>query len=185
MEAAGPMFRKFTPILLACLALAPFTGPVLAQEAGGETNVDAKRDWSIFRASEDPKECWIVTIPASWEATLNGKKTEASRGESMLMVTNRPGSNVNGEISYKSGFPIREGSTVNLRIGDASFEFYAEGEWAWPANAEEDIKVIAALQRGATAVATSTSEKGKVITDSFSLLGFSAAYDTAVSMCKE
>ena len=158
--------------------------PAVAQETP-ETNVDAKRDWSVFRASTEPKECWIVTIPAASEATRNGQKITPDRGDILLMVTNRPGGNVQGEISFKSGYPIKENTTVNLRVGAASFEMFVEGEWAWPANPDEDQKVIAAMQRGASAIATAVSERGTATVDTFSLLGFSAAFDSAVTMCKE
>jgi hypothetical protein len=158
--------------------------PTFAQETP-ETNIDAKRDWSVFRASGEPKECWIVTIPSSSEATRNGEKVTPDRGDILLMVTNRPGTNTQGEISFKSGYPIKENSTVNLRVGSASFELFIDGEWAWPANPEEDQKVIAAMQRGASAVATAVSERGTTTVDNFSLLGFSAAMESAQTMCKE
>lgn len=178
------MTRIFTRILCPIAFAASMAFPALAQEAT-EASADAKRDWTVFRASTEPKECWIVTIPTSWEATRNGEKTTANRGDILLMVTNRPGSKVAGEISFKAGYPIKENSTVNLRIGTASFEMFVDGEWAWPANPEEDQKVIAAMQRGASAVATAVSERGTTTVDSFSLLGFSAAFDSAVNMCKE
>ncbi len=174
------IFRSIYSIFVC--AVAAF--PVAAQETP-ETNVDAKRDWSVFRASTEPKECWIVTIPASSDATRNGQKVTPDRGDILLMVTNRPGGNVQGEISFKSGYPIKENTTVNLRVGSASFEMFIEGEWAWPANPEEDQKVIAAMQRGASAIATAVSERGTTTVDTFSLLGFSAAFDTALGMCKE
>ena len=177
------MKRVITNFLYAGL-IGAWPGFSAAQDAP-ETNVDAKRDWSVFRASTDPKECWIVTIPASSEATRNGEKTTAKRGDILLMVTNRPGNGVAGEISFKSGYPIKENSTVNLRVGSASFELFVDGEWAWPANPEEDQKVIAAMQRGASAVATAVSERGTTTVDNFSLLGFSAAFESAVTMCKE
>lgn len=150
-----------------------------------EQNVDAKRDWSVFRATTEPKECWIVTIPESWEVTENGKKTTANRGEITLSVSVRPGSNTVGEISYKSGYPIKEGGGAELRVGATAFQLFEEGEWAWPANPDEDQKVLAALQRGASAVVTATSQKGKTTTDNFSLLGFSAAWESAVKLCAE
>ncbi len=178
------MIRVLTNSISTIAVLLAIAAPALAQDTP-ETNVDAKRDWSVFRASTEPKECWIVTIPASWEATRNGAKVTPDRGDILLMVTNRPGGNVQGEISFKSGYPIKDNSTVNLRVGSASFELFVDGEWAWPANPEEDQKVIAAMQRGASAIATAVSERGTTTVDTFSLLGFSAAFDSAVTMCKE
>jgi hypothetical protein len=178
------MINAVSRTISATFLCASLAWPTFAQETA-ETNVDAKRDWAVFRASSEPKECWIVTIPTSSEATRNGEKVTPDRGEIQLMVTNRPGTNTQGEISFKSGYPIKENSNVTLRIGSASFNLFAEGEWAWPANPEEDQKIIAALQRGASAVATAISERGTTTVDNFSLLGFSAAMESAQTMCKE
>jgi hypothetical protein len=165
--------------LVACAA-----APLAAQDAS-VGSVDAKRDWAVFRASTEPKECWIVTIPAASEASRNGEKVTPNRGTVSLSVRFAPGQNVKSEIGFQAGYPIREDTGVSLRVGSSSFEFYSEEDWAWPANAEEDAKVLLALQRGATAIVTATSERGTTTVDTFSLLGFSAAHDSAAAMCAE
>ncbi|MBL4812476.1 MAG: hypothetical protein JKX69_09030, partial [Rhodobacteraceae bacterium] len=81
------------------------------------------------------------------------------------------------------GYPFAGGSTVTLDIGGTEFELFTEGEWAWPATAEDDARIVAAMKRGATAVLTGVSGRGTTTRDSFSLLGFTAAVEEAQRRC--
>ena len=68
-------------------------------------------------------------------------------------------------------------------IGDSEFELFTEGEWAWPATPADDAKIITAMKRGADAVLTARSARGTQTKDSFSLLGFTAAFEDAEKRC--
>lgn len=72
---------------------------------------------------------------------------------------------------------------MNVAIGSDGYELFTEGEWAWPANAEDDVKIVAAMRRGAQAIITGLSTRGTTTVDSFSLIGFSAALDDANARC--
>ena len=72
---------------------------------------------------------------------------------------------------------------MNMTIGSASFELFVDGEWAWPASADEDSKIITSLKRGAAATLTGVSSRGTKTDDTFSLLGFTAALEEAQKRC--
>ena len=105
------------------------------------------------------------------------------RGDILLFVTHRPGTDVRSELSFTGGYPFADGSNVTLEIGGATFQMFTEGEWAWPGSADEDSKIVAAMKRGAQAVLTGRSGRGTVTKDTFSLLGFTAAEDEAAKRC--
>lgn len=144
--------------------------------------VDAKTDWSVF-VEDNPTECWIVSAPKSVVNTRDGKVVAVNRGDILLFVSFRPGTEVKGELSFTGGYPFNEGSTVNLSVGSASYDLFVDGEWAWPASADEDSKITTSLRRGATATLTATSSRGTKTEDTFSLLGFSAALEEAQKRC--
>lgn len=73
---------------------------------------------------------------------------------------------------------------MNINIGGSEFEMFTEGEWAWPASASDDAKIIAAMKRGADAVLTARSSRGTVTKDTFSLLGYTAALEEAEKRCQ-
>jgi invasion associated locus B (IalB) protein len=145
--------------------------------------VDAKRDWGVFTGGS-PKECWIVSAPTESSAKRGGETVTVRRGDIMLMVSIRPAESVDNEVSFAAGYPVRENSTVNLRIGSQSFELFVDGETAWPASSDEDEKVITSMRRGSSATVTGLSKRGTTTIDKFSLLGFTAALESAHEMCK-
>lgn len=143
--------------------------------------VAAQTDWSVF-VEESPKECWGVSAPKETVNSRDGKPTSVRRGDILLFVTFRPGSG-GGEVSFSGGYPFAAGSTVRVTVGAGTFELFTEGEWAWAGSREEDAKIIAALKAGSSAVVTGRSGRGTETTDTFSLLGVSAALDEAAGRC--
>ncbi|MEQ3624577.1 MAG: invasion associated locus B family protein [Celeribacter sp.] len=154
--------------------------PLVAQES--TNRVAAKTDWSVFIES-DPTECWSVSAPKETVNTRDGRVVAVRRGDILLFVAYRPGSDVEGELSFTGGYPFAPGSTVTMQIGGNSYELFTEGEWAWPASASDDAKIITEMKRGAEATLSARSERGTNTKDSFSLLGFTAALDEAESRC--
>lgn len=114
----------------------------------------------------------------------DGKAVDVRRGDILLFVTYRPGSGAKGEISFTGGYPFAPGSTVNVDIGGTKFELFTDGEWAWPANAQDDASLLASMKRGSTAVLTARSARGTQTKDTFSLSGFTAAMSDAETRCK-
>jgi len=170
--------------LRACAAALAFAATATAVEAQQTTDrVDAKRDWSVFTSDEGEKVCWIVTQPTTSVARRGGKQVTVNRGPIYLMVAVRPAKAAKNEVSMVSGYPFKKGSTVAAKIGADKYDLFTEGEGAWLASSEDDDRVVASMKRGATAVMTGTSERGTVTIDTFSLLGFTAALESARTLC--
>ncbi|MEL6169814.1 MAG: invasion associated locus B family protein [Pseudomonadota bacterium] len=154
-----------------------------AQEQEQSTNrVAAETDWSVF-VEDDPTECWAVTTFKESTNTRDGRVVSVRRGDILLFVTFRPGSEVAGEVSFTGGYPFADGSTASVSIGTDSFELFTEGEWAWPASSGDDVKLVNAMKRGSQAVITARSSRGTQTQDTFSLLGFTAALEEAENRC--
>ncbi|WP_050527565.1 invasion associated locus B family protein [Pseudorhodobacter aquimaris] len=145
--------------------------------------VSAQTDWSVCVWNE-PKECWGVSKPKETVNTRNGQVVSARRGDILMFVTFRPGAGAKGEVSFTGGYPFANGSTVNVKIGDKSYELFTDGEWAWPASTSDDAGLLAAMKAGASAVVTARSSRGTQTQDTFSLQGFTAAMKEAEQRCK-
>ena len=161
-----------------CLAAASVA---YAQES--TNRVDAKTDWSIFVEDQPAKECWVVSKPTKQFITRDGKVVTANRSEILFFVTYRPSSGTKGEVSYTGGYPFKSDSTVSLQVGSANYNMFVEGEWAWPASPGDDAKIRNALKRGASAIVTGQSTRGKILKDTFSLNGFTSALAEAEKRC--
>lgn len=159
-------------------------GTAAAQES--TNRVAAQTDWSVFIEENPAKECWGVSAPKGWTAARGGSDvtSDVRRGDILLFVTFRPGGAGAGEISYTGGYPFADGSTVTMTVGSDRFELFTDGEWAWAGSAEDDARIVTALKGGAEAVLVARSARGTETTDTFSLLGFTAAMTEAESRCR-
>jgi hypothetical protein len=136
--------------------------------------------WSVCVA-EQPKGCWAVAEPGETVNTRDGAVVAVRRGEIRLFVSY--GSGANGEVSFTGGYPFKPDSTVALTIDSQTFQLFTQGEWAW-ARPEDDAKIVAAMKKGAQAVAVASSSRGTRTEDKFSLIGFTAAVDDAAKRCE-
>jgi len=145
--------------------------------------VSAKTDWSVC-VQDRPKECWGVSTPKSSANTRDGKPVQVRRGDTMMFVTFRPGAGARGEVSFTPGYAFAKGARAQVQIGNDNFTLYTDGEWAWPANANDDAAILSAMKRGAQAVVSASSARGTDTRDTFSLQGFTAAMQEAENRCK-
>ncbi|MEC8628967.1 MAG: invasion associated locus B family protein [Pseudomonadota bacterium] len=167
--------------LAAALVAVVSTGAV-AQETTNK--VDEQTHWNVFaEPPQTPNECFGVAIPKETVNTdENGRIKAVRRGDIMLFVTFNRGKS-GGVVSFTGGYPFAPNSFVSMEIGDNKFELFTDGEWAWPATPADDSKIIAAMKRGAEATLTARSSRGTITKDTFSLLGFTAASESAANYC--
>ena len=164
------------------LCMAGMATTAFAQQATSTNRVAAKTDWSVF-VEEDPAECWSVSAPKETVNTRGGRVVSVRRSDILLFVFYRPTAEVKGQVTFTGGYPFAPGSTVNLGVDGTEFELFTDGEWAWPATAADDAKIVTAMKRGTEAVLTARSERGTQTKDTFSLLGFTAAIEDAEKRC--
>lgn len=173
--------------LLACFAAIG----AMAQDASSTNRVGTETDWSVF-VEENPTECWAVSQPKETVNTRDGRVVAVRRGEILLFVFYRPSDNVTGQVTFTGGYPFAADSTVEVEISGNTFSLYTENirdasgdlvGWAWPAQPEEDARLVAAMKSGASATLTARSSRGTITKDTFSLLGFTAASADAERRC--
>lgn len=144
--------------------------------------VAQKTKWSVF-VEDNPTECWSVSAPEESVNSRGGRVVAATRSQILLMVFYRPSEGAKGQVAFTGGYPFASGSTVNVNISGNEFEMFTEGEWAWPASASDDAKMVTAMKRGANAVVSGVSGRGTATKDTFSLSGFTAAVEDTEKRC--
>lgn len=171
-------------LLLTALFLASlFVG--VAAEAQGEKrrHLGAYRDWDafVYTYPDGKKTCHMVSSPKS----ANASRAGATRGDIYTMISHRPEYGVTGEVNVVVGYPIRQGQDAIIRIdGGSKFEFFTEGSGAWAYDPKDDAQVVAAMRRGTRMVVNATSQRGTNTTDTYSLSGFTAAYNAITTACQ-
>ena len=172
------MARRIVCAALAGLAIATL-GAGAAPAQGAPKLVSQSGDWGVYMdTSGQGKICYALSQP----------KTRApaglSRDPAYFFVSTRTAENVKNEISVVMGFPLKEGSDATLTIGPASFDLYTRGSGAWVRNVAEENRLLDAMKRGKDVVVKSSSVRGNVTTDTYSLSGISAAVDRAAQECR-
>jgi hypothetical protein len=137
------------------------------------------RDWNVYKfADQDQTICYIASEP---------KKTQGNytrRDPPAVLVTRRSEPEVVDEVSVQPGYSYFEGSEVEIEVdGNRTFMLFTRGEHAWTKSAEEDEALIAAMKRGTNLTVRGTSVKNTWSLDSYSLLGFTAAFDAMIEAC--
>ncbi|SMF72820.1 Invasion protein IalB, involved in pathogenesis [Tistlia consotensis] len=172
-----PTMRYSIPFLLCVLLLA--AGTARAQDVQRVGDFQA---WSAYVAKEgDGKVCFVASKP------LKSEGNYTRRGTVVAMVTRRPGRVAHDEVSIQAGYSYKPGEKVKVDVDDdTKFEMVTKDEYAWlpRSNGELDKKLISAMVNGLNMTVRGFSARDTLTTDTFSLRGFTAAYDAMQKACK-
>tara|TARA_B100001105_G_scaffold198812_1_gene162574 strand:+ start:182 stop:649 length:468 start_codon:yes stop_codon:yes gene_type:complete len=130
-----------------------------------------KGKWSFVK---DKDYCYIGSLPTFLDIP-KGKK----RGESYILVY-RINKNPDAIVQINSGYPYKEKEPVNVKIDKKNYEFYSEDDSAWTNN---DKEIIYAMKKGVDLSVTGISKRGTKTTDTYTLNGFTAAYNQLSKDC--
>jgi len=136
------------------------------------------RDWKAFKLNDGgSKVCWIATKP------LESLPEGVRRGDIYLMLTHRPSQNVKNELSVITGYTYETGSVTKASIGSNKLRFFTDGDGAWLRTADEESNAVKYMRKGSKMTVVGVSNRGTETTDSYSLLGFTAALKTISDAC--
>ncbi|MFG1211382.1 invasion associated locus B family protein [Xanthobacter autotrophicus] len=161
-------------MFLACAAAAP----AAAQGQPQSKAVAQFGDWSVYVSTSSPKVCYAISQPKT--RSPEGLK----RDPAYFFISTRPGENVKNEVTVTMGFPLKEGSDATLTVGNATLQLYTKDQGAWVRNVADESKLVEAMKRGKDLTVASTSLRGNVTTDKYSLVGLGQAIDRVAQECK-
>tara|TARA_B100001057_G_scaffold497180_1_gene600640 strand:+ start:1311 stop:1838 length:528 start_codon:yes stop_codon:yes gene_type:complete len=159
-----------------------FYNTIFAEEQLSGKNFN---DWSTF-------SCFMASQAIKMEAFKNGERLSSVNREIGRFYVTKNKSNENKiESTFYAGYPLLAGSQATLKIDEKkSFILFShpdpsnsqDKEYAW-VHPDQDIQLIKALKKGNKAVVEATSHTNKVTKDTFSLSGFSKAYENLQKTC--
>lgn len=140
----------------------------------------SSKDWKAYSEGEAKnKACMIVSKPIKDEGDYK------KRGDIFAMVTHLPGQDKWDEFSIVAGYNFKAGSNPDVQIGDLKLQLFTSGSRAWSFSVRDDLKVINAMKTSIKMEVTGTSSRGTITKDTYSLLGFSKAYQKINESCKK
>ena len=108
-----------------------------------------------------------------------------NRAEARIFVTFRTKGNVQDEASVTGGYPYKKDAKIDVTIEDVNFKFESSENFAWLATKDQEIKLINLMKKKNDAKVIGISARGNKTTDTYSLLGFTDAYNSAKNKCKK
>ena len=127
-------------------------------------------EWSFKKVSANT--CAIFQIPVK----ENGNYT--SRGPVIFYVFNEGNAQY---IRIDTGYPYDTEKYVKVTIDDSNYQFFGEDDSAW--SMKDDKVVIEAMKAGKNMTVVGYSQRGTETTDTYSLIGFTNAYNSMTNDC--
>lgn len=183
MRAVFPSKPSFAASLLAApslavsaLAVSLLAVPLPAGAAGATTAPQAIGSFGAWQAAtreeKGEKICYAFTRPTASVPAI------PKRQPVVLTVTERP--TLRDTVAVSAGFAYPKNTTVTASIDQTTLDFYTTEGFAF---ARDGHTAVAAFQRGHSAVVHTTAPGRTQVADSFSLTGFSAAYQAVLRAC--
>ena len=157
------------PLMFSC------SFPLLAQDKA----LGSFRDWSAHTFPEGGN-----IVCSMWSQPTKAEGKYKRRDEIYVFVTHRPANDRLNEVSFHAGYLYKLDSEVTVVIDDETFSLFTKDSTAWNSDGKGDKAVIQAMRAGSRMVVKGISKFGTLTTDTYSLLGFTAAYRAINSACK-
>ena len=130
-----------------------------------------KGKWNFVK---DPNYCYIGSAPVEVDIP-KGKQ----RGD-VYMLVYRINKNPETIVQINAGYPYKKNEKVTVKIDKKDYEFYSDEDTAWT---NDDKSVIYAMKKGLTLKVTGISLRNTKTIDTYTLNGFTAAYNKLSQDC--
>lgn len=136
-------------------------------------------EWTAYTYTDSAgKVCYMSAEPEKSVGKYN------KRGDVFLMVQHRPNDKGFDVVNTVAGYTYKKNSTPTISVdGKVKKSLIVQGDKAWARDAATDKHIVQQLKAGSKAVLTGVSVRGTKTTDTFSLKGFSKAYNEISKAC--
>ena len=138
------------------------------------------KNWeSHFTQEGKELVCFALSQP------IKKEPQNLNRAEARIFVTFRTKGNIQDEASVTGGYPYKKDAKIDVTIEDVNFKFESSENFAWLTTKDQEIKLINLMKKKNDAKVVGISARGNKTTDTYSLLGFTDAYNSAKNKCKK
>jgi len=149
--------------------------------ASAEIKIEGKfKNWeSHFTKQGSDLVCFAISMP------IKMQPKNLNRAESRIFVTFRTKGNIRDEVSVTGGYPYKKNTPINVSIASSNFKFSSLEKFAWLPSKDDEIKIIRQMKKKNDAKVIGVSGRGNKTIDTYSLLGFTDAYNSAKNKCRK
>ena len=126
---------------------------------------------------KDDEYCYIGSIPIETDLPK-----EKKRGDTYILVYTMVG-NQDSVIQVEAGYNYKLNKDIIIKIDSTNYKFYTTEDVSDSAWTNDDAKVIFAMKKGLELMITGESSRGTITNDSYTLKGFTSAFDQLTKDC--
>jgi len=144
-----------------------FSAPAVAQ---GTKAVKTFGAWTVYSHQGAPGDiCFITSQPRETEPA------DVERDRAYFYVSSWAKDGIRSQISVLLGYDLEDQSAITVSVGRRRFQLFAKDGKGFIANATEELQLIDAMKRGNTMVVRAKTKNGTETSDTYSLIGATAA----------
>jgi hypothetical protein len=160
------------------LLLLPLLFGVTPAVAQSVQQIGTFKDWSVYSASEGAGSvCFAMSKPTDVSPQPDGYT------QAYLYLTHRPADNVSNELNLVAGFDFAPDQPATLTVNGKSFDLFTQKDAAWLLDPKQNDSLAGTMRAGTSLSIQGTTDKGILVTESFSLSGATAASHAIDTSC--
>ena len=176
-QSGAPPESGLRPHELKFFALALVVA-VWALPAAAQNWIGTFEDWSAFEYTQGGgRVCYMSSTP------LDMTPKNVNRGDVFMQVGPQHQRQYPKRGQHRRRLHVPGNSVVVAVINNVEFRMFTAGDGAWNPNPQSDGDMVQAMVRGAELVVAGESSRGTQTTDTYSLLGFTAAHRAITEAC--
>lgn len=135
--------------------------------------------WRAVEATQGGERvCFVIASPTA-RAPADLKRDPGN----LFVTTKAAGAGGGSEVSIRFGYRLAPGAHT-MAIDGRAFALMPQGETAWLQTAADEKTALALFRSGRDVQISARSARGNPTVDSYSLIGFSAAFDALERQCR-
>ena len=141
--------------------------------------IGTHKDWTAYSNKEkNGKTCFIASEPLK----SSGKYDKSNRGKTYVFVTNVKNGSTH-EVSVVAGFNYKKNSKVKFIVDKNTTLLFPIDDRAWSESPKVDKILVRKMKKGNKLIIEGTSSPGNLVTDHYSLSGFTKALSLIDKNC--
>ncbi len=153
--------------------------PIAATALGATKSLGTFEKWSAHLLTE--KKTRICFVHGEPTKKLGQYK---KRGDVFVQIAHHPSENVTNEVGFTAGYTYKKDSDAVVEIDGKKFTLFTHEDGAWAADAKADNVLVRAMMKGRQMIVRGISSRGTKTVDTYSLIGFTRAYQAIGKACK-
>lgn len=165
--------RTALAALATCVVLV--SSPVLAQETKVVKKFSA---WTLYAHSGAPGAiCFITSQPRET------KPADVERDRAYFYVSSWSKDGIRSQISVLLGYEMDDQAPITVTVGSRQFKLFAKDDKGFVGDSTSELQLIDAMKRGNFMTVTAKTKDGRETSDTYSLIGATAAVNSLASGC--